>query len=175
MEGLCWVLMYYYQGAPSWKWYYPYHFAPFASDFENLKELDITFEIGEPFRPFEQLMGVFPAASRVHLPEPFQELMTEDDSPIKDFYPEDFEIDMNGKKMIWQGVALLPFIDEARLLGAMRPRYERLSDDEHGRNERGSHFLFVAQEHGLFDYLEGLYTKRKIAEVRRPKGSRSHG
>ncbi|GAA5825421.1 hypothetical protein JCM3770_002129 [Rhodotorula araucariae] len=164
VEGLCWVLEYYYQGTPSWQWYYPYHFSPFASDFVDLASLDIKFELGEPFHPYEQLMGVFPAASRIHLPEPFQQLMIKEDSPILDFYPEEFHIDMNGKKMLWQGVALLPFIDQKRLLDAMATKYPELTEFENARNTRGTDALIVGSKHPLYDYLEGLYGKKKTTE-----------
>ena len=50
---------------PSWQWYYPYHFAPFAADFVEIEKFDIKFELGQPFKAFEQLMGVFPAARYV--------------------------------------------------------------------------------------------------------------
>ncbi|WFC99689.1 5'-3' exoribonuclease 2 [Malassezia yamatoensis] len=160
VEGLCWVLAYYYQGCPSWKWYYPYHYAPFAADFTDIASLQIRFQEGEPFRPFEQLMGVLPAASRTNLPEPFQELMTDEDSEIYDFYPTSFSIDMNGKKMAWQGVALLPFIDESRLLGALRKRYPELTDDEIRRNSFGRNALFVGSESELYGHLSRLYAKR---------------
>ena len=35
-----------------------------------------------------------------------------EDSPIKDFYPEEFEADLNGKMQKWEAVVLIPFIDE---------------------------------------------------------------
>lgn len=79
VRGLCWVLKYYYQGCASWGWYFPYHYAPFASDFLNISGLGTKFDKGEPFKPLEQLMGVFPAASKKHIPDVFAELM---DDPV---------------------------------------------------------------------------------------------
>lgn len=51
-------------------------------------------------------------------------------SPIIDFYPEDFKIDLNGKKFAWQGVALLPFVDEKRLFKATAPFLNLLTEEE---------------------------------------------
>lgn len=79
VRGLCWVLKYYYQGCASWGWYFPYHYAPFASDFLNISGLSTKFEKGKPFKPLEQLMGVFPAASKKHIPAVFADLM---DDPV---------------------------------------------------------------------------------------------
>lgn len=91
--------------------------------------------------------------------------MTNDDSPIIDFYPEKFDIDMNGKRMAWQGVALLPFIDEKRLLDAMTPRYPHLSEGELRRNLWGNDVIFAFEENPLYPSLEALYGKRKSPEV----------
>ncbi|KAL7954277.1 exoribonuclease [Trichoderma compactum] len=163
VEGLAWVLLYYFQGCPSWEWYYPYHYAPFAADFKNLSKMDIRFEQGRISRPFEQLMSVLPAASRHALPTVFHDLMLNKDSEIIDFYPEDFEVDLNGKKMAWQGVALLPFIDMSRLLKAVQGRYPLLSPEDVARNTVGREVLLLSDNHdGLYDdILTTFYSKKQ--------------
>ena len=51
-------------------------------------------------------MAVFPAGSRTHVPPSWRPLMFEPDSPIIDFYPTNFRIDLNGKKWEWMGEKL---------------------------------------------------------------------
>ena len=161
VEGLCWVLAYYLQGCPSWTWYYPYHYAPFAADFVDLDKLSVRFEKGTPFKPYEQLMGVFPASSKHAIPESFHSLMTDEDSEIVDFYPEEFDLDLNGKKQSWKAVVLLPFIDEKRLLDAMGSRYPLLSAEEHARNALGKDALLLSDKHPLYDVLAVPFYSKK--------------
>uniref|UniRef100_A0A4W6FRM8 5'-3' exoribonuclease n=1 Tax=Lates calcarifer TaxID=8187 RepID=A0A4W6FRM8_LATCA len=158
VEGLCWVLRYYYQGCASWKWYFPFHYAPFASDFKDIKDMFTEFEKEtKPFKPLEQLMGVFPAASGNFLPQTWRNLMTSPVSSIIDFYPDDFAIDLNGKKYAWQGVALLPFVDERRLRAALADVYPDLTPEEVKRNSLGSDIMFVGKSHPLSDFIHELY------------------
>ncbi|OSS55173.1 hypothetical protein B5807_00109 [Epicoccum nigrum] len=178
-EGLCWVLAYYMQGCPSWTWYFPHHYAPFAADFVGLEDMEPRelFEKGQPFHPYEQLMGVLPAASNHAIPEPFRVLMEDPESPIYDFYPVDFPIDLNGKKFAWQGVAVLPFIDEKRLLEAMATKYPELSPDEKQRNEFGKETLMFSTEGKLFgDANTALYrTAVKKHTIDHTKSGALHG
>lgn len=161
LEGISWALLYYYQGCPSWQWYYPYHYAPFAEDFVNVSDIigeeGIKFDLGTPFRPYEQLMAVLPAASGHNLPEVFRDLMSNPDSPIIDFYPEEFEIDMNGKKMSWQGIALLPFIEEKRLLLVLESKYPELTDDERDRNTLKSEVLVMSAQNVNYNRFSEIY------------------
>jgi 5'-3' exoribonuclease 2 len=157
-RGLCWVLQYYYQGAPAWDWYFPYHYAPFASDFLKLKDLPVFFDKGtKPFKPLEQLMAVFPSQSRKFLPIEWQSLMIEKESPIIDFYPLNFCVDLNGKRHEWQGVALLPFVDEKRLHCTLEHIYSTLTIEEKIRNKRDYDRLYIHSSNLCYDYFKELY------------------
>ena len=72
IEGLHWVLEYYYRGVASWTWFYPHHYAPMISDMVAIQEFEVAFQLGQPFLPFQQLLGVLPSASFKLLPEPYQ-------------------------------------------------------------------------------------------------------
>ena len=55
--------------------------------------------------------------------------MINEDSPIKEFYPIEFETDLNGKQQEWEAIVLIPFINEARLVSAMEACSNRLRDE----------------------------------------------
>ncbi|KAJ7082372.1 exonuclease II [Mycena belliarum] len=143
VEGLQWVMHYYYSGVASWGWFYNYHYAPRISDLRGVDKMEFTFELGQPFKPFEQLMGVLPVASKDHIPLAFQDLMYSANSPILDFYPLEFEQDLNGKKQDWEAIVKIPFIDQDRLLSAMQARESRLTAEEQRRNSYGTSTKFM--------------------------------
>lgn len=139
-RGLDWVLRYYYAGCCAWGWYFPFHYAPFASDLASFLDrlcaehdhdhpeatevwahetVSEGIELGQPFTPLQQLMAVLPAASAHAIPAACRELMTSEASPVQDFYTDDVDVDPNGKAMPWLHVVLLPFVDEARLIRAL--------------------------------------------------------
>ena len=167
IKGCQWVLLYYYQGCPDWKWFYPFHYAPFASDFKNIANISVKFDkTSQPFNPLEQLMSVFPAASSQNLPPTWRQLMSDPKSPIIDFYPNTFKIDLNGKKAAWMGVALLPFIDENRLFNALKKVYSNLTEEERNRNERGNHLIFVSRiESDFSDFSKGVIESSTQSDV----------
>jgi 5'-3' exoribonuclease 1 len=120
---------------------------PMLSDLRNLPKMfeAIKFEVGQPVKPFQQLMACLPPGSSTLVPKPYRILMTSPDSPILDFYPKDFAVDMNGKKNPWEGVNLLPFIEIERLKSSIETHCPdlKLTSFERERNQRGKIFCYT--------------------------------
>lgn len=151
LDGLCWVLNYYLQGPPSWKWFYPFHYSPCASDLlaaiENLSSTthSITYhhDYSSPLKPVEQLLCVLPAESAAALPVACRGLMTSKSSPLSDIYhPQDVVTD-RGNPMSWLWIILLPFIDVNRIIRAAKECEPLFTPEETLRNTYGTAFLYV--------------------------------
>ncbi|KAG4306196.1 hypothetical protein PORY_000184 [Pneumocystis oryctolagi] len=177
IEGLQWVLFYYYRGVSSWSWFYKYHYSPKVSDIKRGFGANLTFKLSSPFRPFEQLMAVLPGRSKKLVPKPFADLMVNEISPIRDFYPEDFELDMNDKKATWEAVVKIPFIDEERLLNALivalmlLAKEPLLTDEEKSRNTFGHNIRYTYDENldyiytpfmGIFPIIPHCHCKEEV-------------
>jgi 5'-3' exoribonuclease 1 len=113
LEGMQWILSYYTTCVPSWKWCFPYHYAPPASVIAKHTETFrfVRYKPTEPNTPFQQLLCVLPPKSADLLPKPLCNLLTDEKSPLKPYCPDEFEIDLSGKRKEWEGITLLPQID----------------------------------------------------------------
>jgi Xrn1 helical domain len=91
---------------------------PMLSDLTNLPRIfsEISFELGRPLTPFQQLMGCLPPASSALVPPLYRPLMLDADSPIIQFYPIDFQVDMNGKRCDSLGINSLRAFSAALIL-----------------------------------------------------------
>lgn len=179
VRAIQWNLNYYYNGVCSWSWYYPHHYSPYISDIKGFSNLKIDFELGKPFKPYEQLLAVLPTASKNLLPKCYHQLMTDDNSIIKGYYPEEFQTDLNGKRQEWEAVVLVPFIDEKKLLEAMEPYNKLLTPEEVKRNQHGPMLMYEYTEEDLGVYKspnyfpsvrsQALCTEISIEDIQVPK------
>eukprot|EP00461_Guttulinopsis_vulgaris_P004592 UN04594 len=81
-------------------------------------------------------MAVLPPQSAGLLPSSLRPLMLLEDSPIRDFYPKTFDVDMEGKRWDHEGVAKIPFIEEVSLIGAMESQVKNLTMAAHQANRK---------------------------------------
>ncbi len=83
VTGLTWCLGYYVSGCPSWTYYYPYYYAPLLSDLRDLTAFsEITFELGAPLQPFQQLAVCLSTHSSYLLPSCYTDVMDNPQSPV---------------------------------------------------------------------------------------------
>lgn len=142
LEGMQWVLTYYTKHNPSWKWLYKYHYAPPAS--EIAKYIDsfefVKYEISESHTPFQQLLSILPPKSSYLIPEPINKLLSIE--PLKQFCPDDFYIDLAGKRKEWEGVPILPFIDNDLVSEIYNKHKHKISQQDNKRNILGKSYVY---------------------------------
>lgn len=122
IEGLVWVLNYYFNRKFDYFWHYKYSVAPLCSDIyktmlvsdldPNLLEQDsLNFEI----TPDLQLLCVIPKRSVNILPDHLKVFMTDPAKGCIHYYPDEFRLCTFMKKFLWECVPLLPEINMERL------------------------------------------------------------
>jgi 5'-3' exonuclease len=144
LEGLYWVINYYKKGCPDWTWFYPYHHAPSASIISKyISSFKIpVYKKTFPLTPFQQLLAVLPPKSSELLPYPLNNLLLNDESPLKEFCPDKFEIDLSGKKHEYQGIVILPIIDPHIVIDTFTKEVNNINSFELKRNTFGKTFIY---------------------------------
>jgi len=144
LEGMQWVISYYTKGVPNWKWNYPYHFAPPAS---IIAQHVSTFKFPKypktvSSTPFQQLLCVLPPRSANLIPSPLCDLLTDDNSPIKQFCPDDFKVDLSGKRREWEGIVILPIVNFDLVRQCYLELVDKIDPRDMKRNMLGKSFVY---------------------------------
>ena len=145
LEGIYWNFHYYNFGCISWDWCYPYSQPPSFNDLynymnnfiSNINKLEISKN--KPIKPFEQLLMVLPQQSSNLLPKSYQKLMTDFDSDIIEYYPEEYIIDCINKNYLWECAPKLPIIITENIKNTIKNI--KLNNDEKERNKFGKIFI----------------------------------
>jgi 5'-3' exonuclease len=166
IEGLQWVLSYYTKGVPNWKWKFEYHYAPPANILsENTRSFTFPeYRATSPSTPFQQLISVLPPKSSNLIPQPLNFLLTDESSPIKQFCPDTFRVDLAGKRREWEGIVILPIIDCAVLEECYSQRVKNVDSNELKRNIFGQSFIYKYNENknGIFNSYYGNIENYKV-------------
>lgn len=138
--SLAYTINYYIIGVPSWSYFYPYIAAPLATDFSKyLNTLDnindvINFNLDKPYKPFEQLMMIYPSELKELLPTQLRKLMTDSSYKTIQYYPIDFDMDyIIGRKYIYSEPKL-PIIDDNILIPEIKKLEKTFNKIEKERN-----------------------------------------
>jgi hypothetical protein len=79
------------------------------------------------------------------LPPSYEMIMSDPESPMVEYYPQDFEVDANGKRNAWECIVCIPFINESLLMDSVNKidHVNVLTDAERLRNAPGVVHRFV--------------------------------
>lgn len=170
LEGLDWVQHYYHADAINWQWYFPFHYSPLVTDIVNYMKMSFRLArvskiSNPPLTPFQQLVCVVPPKSKMLLPRFLRPIYT---GKMKKYYPKKYPLDLEGKVMEWEAIAILPFIDPQDMFA----EYEKIHDSackkglktDFARNKFGQDYLFKIVEKGVrYKCSHGIINDCKIS------------
>jgi 5'-3' exonuclease len=160
LEGLQWVLTYYTTGIPDWNWHYKFFYAPFASHLSNhVKSFTFkTYGFSQPLTPFQQLLCITPPKSGYLLPSPLNQLLTNEESPIKQKYcPDRIELDLSGKRKEWEAIVLVPMIDRQLVKQEYFKLIDKVDPKDLSRNIPGKIFSYKHDNTKLPSIFKSYY------------------
>jgi len=119
IQGLDWVNYYYHNRPNNWRYIFEYHYSPLITDLANYlitqtEIKSVAFKIKPPLTPFQQLVCVIPPKSAKVIPREYRSVYTHPE--LKEYYPDSFKIDTEGKRKDWEGIAILPFLDIQKII-----------------------------------------------------------
>lgn len=142
IDGMQWVLNYYTTGLESWEWSYKNHYAPLVSNIVKYlgnyehKKYPKTY----PTPPFVQLLCVLPPKSFHLIPEGLNESYK--DEKLVKFYPDEFEVDLTGRKKDWEGIVILPFLNLKTVKEIYEKNLKKVEEKELKRNRFGRSMIY---------------------------------
>lgn len=104
----------------------------------------------------------------IAIPKPFRQYMLDRSSPLLNFYPEQWEVDPNGKQQEWKWILKLPFVNLKQLFSALNPVWEKAENwtaEEKERNKVGSMYLMSHKDNQRFNNLLRLNRDPRLRKV----------
>lgn len=90
----------------------------------EIKNFDMWGWENKFFTPYQQLMTILPPYSIERLlPKDYSQIYQLEE--MRNYYPLDFNIDLNGRSTPWEAIILIPFVNEEKLFQIEK----RLSDE----------------------------------------------
>jgi 5'-3' exonuclease len=133
LDGLFWVVNYYFNQHACTEWYCHLHYAPTIHDIHKymytLSDRDVQLAMQRLMTNADenmnlnkahlQLLLVLPPQSIELLPNELQHIMTKIEYGCVHFYPYDFKVMTYLKHKLWECTPMIPHIDIKKVIGAM--------------------------------------------------------
>ncbi len=140
-KGMKFVLDYYVNKLPDWHFRVTNRYCAFASDLAKHSETfdfqNVRFQLHQPLLPLEQLLSVLPPASSKLLPACLAELMINENSILKSYYPTEFVVDNEDKHQEYESIVLVPHVNLPLLQAEFKKKMHLFTEEEKKRNRPG--------------------------------------